>query len=86
MVTIPRARQLAQRANQILFEPGQTLSQRVVRGGFWVFALRIVSRGLSLVRTVVLARLLAPKDFGLMVGARAVYHGSTYKREANQSL
>ncbi|MEA3407262.1 MAG: hypothetical protein U9R48_04190 [Chloroflexota bacterium] len=55
MVSTSRARQLAQKAKQLLFEPGQTLSQRVVRGGFWVFALRIVSRGLSLVCTVVLA-------------------------------
>jgi len=37
----------------------------VVRGGFWVFALRIVDRLFKLVRTIVLARLLAPKDFGL---------------------
>jgi len=37
----------------------------VVRGGFWVFALRILDRLFKLVRTIVLARLLAPKDFGL---------------------
>jgi len=37
----------------------------VVRGGFWVFALRIVDRLFRLARTIVLARLLAPKDFGL---------------------
>ena len=49
-----------------LGEPGDTLSQRVVRGGFWVFALRIASRGLTLIRTIVLARVLAPSDFGLM--------------------
>ena len=43
-----------------------SLSQKVVRGTFWVFALQIVNRGLSLARTIVLARLLAPNDFGLM--------------------
>jgi O-antigen/teichoic acid export membrane protein len=48
-----------------LLSPGGTLSQQVVRGGFWVFALRIVDRLFSLARTIVLARLLAPKDFGL---------------------
>lgn len=48
-----------------LFTPGESLSQRVVRGGFWVFALRIVTRLFGLVRTIVLARLLAPEDFGL---------------------
>ncbi|MEA3345791.1 MAG: oligosaccharide flippase family protein [Chloroflexota bacterium] len=59
-------RKAAQRAKSLLFEPGDTLSQRVVRGGFWVFALRIASRGLALIRTIVLARVLAPSDFGLM--------------------
>lgn len=48
--------------NQILSEP---LSTRVVRGGVWVFALRITTRGLRFLRTVILARLLAPHDFGL---------------------
>ena len=48
-----------------LFSPGETLSQRVVRGGLWVFGLRIVGRVFGLVRTIVLARLLAPEDFGL---------------------
>ena len=43
----------------------EPLSKRVVRGGIWVFTLRIASRLLGLVRTIILARLLAPKDFGL---------------------
>jgi len=41
------------------------LRTRVVRGGFWVFALRIIDRVFGLARTIVLARLLAPEDFGL---------------------
>ena len=41
------------------------LSRRVVRGGIWVFALRITNRGLGFIRTIILARLLAPHDFGL---------------------
>ena len=49
-----------------LFGPNQTLSQRVVRGGIWVFGLRIASRALTLMRTIVVARVLAPGDFGLM--------------------
>ena len=44
----------------------QSLSQRVVKGGAWVFALRTVNRGLGLIRLVILARILAPADFGLM--------------------
>ncbi len=42
------------------------LSKKVVRGGLWVFSLRILNRGLGLIRTIILARLLAPEDFGLM--------------------
>lgn len=48
--------------NQTLSTP---LSTKVVRGGLWVFALRITARGLKFIRTVILARLLAPNDFGL---------------------
>jgi O-antigen/teichoic acid export membrane protein len=46
--------------------PGGTLSQKVVKGGFWVFFLKIVSRGFSLIRLIILARILSPSDFGLM--------------------
>lgn len=50
-----------------LITPGesQSLSQRVVQAGFWAFALRIVDRLFSLARTIVLARVLSPDDFGL---------------------
>jgi O-antigen/teichoic acid export membrane protein len=41
------------------------LRTRVVRGGIWVFALRIADRLFRLARTIVLARLLAPEHFGL---------------------
>lgn len=43
-----------------------SLKQRVIRGGFWAFAARIVSRAFSFLRLIVLARLLIPEDFGLM--------------------
>jgi len=49
-----------------LITPGETLSQRVVRGGFWVFLLKIVNRCFSLVRLIILARILSPNDFCLM--------------------
>lgn len=42
------------------------LSQRVAKGGFWVFSLRAVQQLLNLVRLIILARILAPHDFGLM--------------------
>ena len=43
----------------------QLLAEKAVRGGLWVFGLRALSRGLGFIRTVVLARLLSPSDFGL---------------------
>ncbi len=42
-----------------------SIYQRATRGGFWVFTLRICTHLLGVVRLVVLARLLAPSDFGL---------------------
>ena len=44
----------------------ESLSKKVVRGGIWVFGLRIINRGLGFIRTIILARLLAPSDFGLL--------------------
>ncbi len=49
-----------------LITPGETLSQKVVKGGFWVFFLRIINRGFGLIRLIILARILSPNDFGLM--------------------
>lgn len=43
-----------------------SLSKKVVQGGMWVFGLRIINRSLAFIRTIVLARLLAPEDFGLL--------------------
>jgi len=43
-----------------------TLTDKVLRSGFWVFLLRIINRGFSLLRLLILARLLSPNDFGLM--------------------
>jgi O-antigen/teichoic acid export membrane protein len=47
------------------YEP-EPLSRRVVRGGLWIITLRIINRGLGFIRTIILARLLAPEDFGLL--------------------
>ncbi len=35
-------------ADNNLAESGESLSQRVIRGGIWVFALRITERGFSI--------------------------------------
>jgi len=42
------------------------LTQRVIHGGFWVLGLRGVSFSISLIKTFILARILMPKDFGVM--------------------
>jgi lipopolysaccharide exporter len=44
----------------------EQLSRRVARGGFWVILHRITDQFSSLIRTVILARILAPYDFGLL--------------------
>ena len=38
----------------------------MLKGGLWVITLRIINRGLGFIRTIILARLLAPEDFGLL--------------------
>ena len=42
------------------------LFQKVVRGGAWVFTLRIIGRLFGLIRIIILARILLPYDFGLV--------------------
>ncbi len=48
-----------------LFDEKGSLSQKAARSGVWVLSGRFVSRLLTLTRSVVLARLLSPEDFGL---------------------
>ena len=63
---------IEKKINQTCTEP---LSTRVVKGGLWVFALRIINRGLGFIRTIILARLLAPEDFGLLgIAMLAICH------------
>lgn len=40
-------------------------TQKAVKSSFWVFLFRAGTRTISLIRTVVLARLLIPRDFGV---------------------
>ncbi|MFH1641132.1 MAG: hypothetical protein ABIA66_04110, partial [Candidatus Omnitrophota bacterium] len=44
----------------------ESLAKKVLHGGFWVITQRIVVGGLCSVRLLILARLLAPNDFGLL--------------------
>jgi len=45
---------------------GGSLGQRAVRGGFWVFLSFGGKKFLGIIRSIILARLLLPSDFGLM--------------------
>lgn len=51
---------------RFLFSSNGSLTQKAVRGGLWVFALKTTAAGLGIVRTLVLARFLQPSDFGLI--------------------
>jgi O-antigen/teichoic acid export membrane protein len=41
------------------------LSQKVIRGSVWAFSLRFSNRALVLIKTLILARILTPGDFGI---------------------
>jgi len=43
----------------------ESLLGKTVKGGFWVFSLRITNRFFQFIRTIILARMLAPNDFGV---------------------
>ena len=53
------------KANQVL-DSNRPLLKRVAQGAFWVFTLRVIQQVFNLVRLVVLARILAPSDFGVL--------------------
>ncbi|MBU1473510.1 MAG: lipopolysaccharide biosynthesis protein [Acidobacteria bacterium] len=42
------------------------LSDRVIRGGFWVIGLRVIYQIFYFARIIIVARILSPDDFGLM--------------------
>jgi len=49
-----------------LLKPGEGLAQRAARSGVWVYATNIAEHVFSLIRVIILARLLVPYDFGLV--------------------
>lgn len=51
---------------------GSSLSKKVSKGALWVTAASICARGLNVVSAIILVRLLAPEDFGLMAIAMAI--------------
>jgi lipopolysaccharide exporter len=57
--------------NKLTFS-GASLSEKTVKGGFWVFTLRIADRIFNLIKIIILARLLSPNDFGIFAIALLV--------------
>jgi lipopolysaccharide exporter len=53
----------------------QDLTNKMVKGATWMIGARLVDRGLGIISTLVLARLLAPGDFGLVSLAVAILAG-----------
>ena len=51
------------------------LRRRIIEGSLWLVAVRWVLRGLTLIRTVALARLLGPTDFGVFSMTMLVVRG-----------
>jgi O-antigen/teichoic acid export membrane protein len=49
-----------------------SLERQMARGALWMGLLRVSIRGISLISTVILARLLVPADFGLVAMATSV--------------
>jgi O-antigen/teichoic acid export membrane protein len=52
--------------------PDSSLSKKVSKGALWVTAATLCARGLNVASAIILARLLAPEDFGLMAIAMAI--------------
>ena len=48
-----------------IFSSEGNIAKKTAQGTFWLFSFRVVDHSFRLVRTVILARLLAPNDFGL---------------------
>lgn len=49
-----------------LRKPGGSLTGRAFAGSFWLFALRGTYEAFYLIKIVIIARILAPRDFGLL--------------------
>lgn len=50
-------------------QPSPSIGQEIAKGAAWMVAMRLAIRGLGLVSTLILARLLVPADFGLVAMA-----------------
>lgn len=64
----------------------ESLSKKTAKGSFWLLMFRIFSQGFGFIRTIILARLLAPADFGLFgITLLAVSFLETFSQSGFQS-
>ena len=63
-----------------LSKPRKTLPQKMVQGGAFISSLKIIQKVLSLIRLVVIGRILDPSDFGLTVKRILVKYASKLKK------
>ncbi|RKY40645.1 MAG: hypothetical protein DRP76_01480 [Candidatus Omnitrophota bacterium] len=68
--------------SNLSFEIDSSLSRKVSKGALWVTAANICARGLNVISAIILARLLAPEDFGLMAIAMAII---TFSQQMTQT-
>jgi len=77
-MTVSKLEAIEKKINKPSSEP---LSKKVVRGGLWVFALRIIKKSIGLIKIIILARLLTPHDFGLLgIAMLAIYTLDTFSQ------
>ena len=50
----------------VTLSSSSSMGGHIVRGAAWMVAMRWMMRGVGLINTVVLARILSPDDFGIM--------------------
>jgi O-antigen/teichoic acid export membrane protein len=51
--------------SKLISKEDDNLEKKVIKGSFWVTVVKVVQKLLGLARNIVLARILAPSDFGL---------------------
>jgi O-antigen/teichoic acid export membrane protein len=51
----------------------ENINKSIAKGAVWMVALRLSIKGLGIISTIILARLLTPDDFGLIALASSIY-------------
>ncbi len=60
------AKTIMKKMHNNIKKPEKTLPQKMVQGGAYLSSLKVISKILSLIRLIIIGRILAPSDFGLM--------------------